>query len=244
MIKNFKLKHIDALMSENVNYAYLMTEFGYRKTFFRKRHNFKRAFSETYNFIESIKDFDPKNIELNPECDIKYPENIDSISFKAMMTVVSYMNNSDDLLSESMAMVIAIVCFSENCGGDFEQSGYRFDSFKKKVLNARAFDMIGLFNLLDKKLIESAEFWERRFLEVDVSDEDYLNAGGSMMNGFNVVNTIKNICSDFNYTEERAWQVPYALTQTNSLSKATQSFIQDRMRKIKEDRMKAQRRIH
>jgi len=243
MIKKIKLKHLDLLMQEKIDYAFFMKEFGYKNRFFKRKSYFKKAAQETYDFIELVKGIEPKRIGLNPDCDIKYPENIDSISFEAMMTVISYMNSSENRsIAESMGMVIAIICYSENCKGDFNMSGFRFKSFKARVLGSLAFDMIGLFNHLDKKLVESSEFWEKRFLEVEVSDEDYTNAGGGRMNSFNVVNTIKGICKDFNYTEKEAWKVPYALTQTNSLAKATQAHVQDIMRKIKEDRMKSKRK--
>jgi len=245
MIKKFKLKHFDMLLQSDIDYAYFMQELdGYvNKRWLRKR-KFKKSFFRTHALIEQIKKIELKNVLINPDFKMKAPDNIDSITFSAMMSIHNYISKPSESLSESIATVVTMVCYSEKYRGDFEVGGYRFDSFKKQIMNSPALDVMGLYNRINKQLDDSNTFWEKLFLEVNTTDEDYDNAEGYRMKSFNVINTIKNICNDFNYTEKQAWQVPYALTQTNSLSKATQSYVQDRMRSIKEDRMKSQRKNH
>lgn len=244
MIEKIKLKHLDLFMQDEIDYLFFMKELmDYEHKWWKKKSRTQKVFNKTFLIIEEVKAIEPKQVLLNPDFKIRYPENIDSISFSAMISVNGLMNNAENLsIAEAMASVIAMVCYSENNSGDFIKSGFKMKSFKNRILNSSALNCMGLFNHIVKQLDDSNAFWEKLFFDVEVSDLDYDNAGGSKMKSFNVINTIKNICADFNYSEERAWQVPYALTQTNSLAKATQAWVRDNMRKIKEDRMKYQRK--
>ena len=75
-------------------------------------------------------------------------------------------------------------------------------------------------------------------LSVHVEDKDFEQAGGNRMSQFNVINTIKMLCRDFNCTDSEAWQKSYALSQTNSYEAASRNFTQDQMRMLKEVKMK------
>ena len=100
---------------------------------------------------------------------------------------------------------------------------------------------MGLFNWITKSLEESITMWNDRFSSVALDDPDYDQAGGDRMGQFNVVNTIKGICNDFNLPFEKAWLMSYNLVQTNNYSQATASRIQDDLRIYKEAKLKAQR---
>lgn len=242
-MNRFLLKHLNLLFDDKIEYAKVMVEvMGYKNQWFRRLARFKKCFQESYLLIEQLKQVDPKSVELNPDCPIRFPKNIDEIPFQAMVSIHNLKSNSGDDLVENIASVISLACYTSNVRGDFTTGGYKYHSFKKRVLNSPFLDMMGLFNYIEKELVRSAEFWEQRFLDVNVADEDYDNAEGGRLRAFNIINTIKNTCNDFGVDEKGAWQMPYAFIQTNSLEKATRAYVQEKMRGIKEDRMRRQRR--
>ena len=243
MLEKFKLKHLDLISEENIDYAkFMIALFGYKNSRWNKVKAFVSCYRKTYDLIEKIKQIDPKKVGLNKDCPIKFYENIDSISFSAMMQVQMLSNNSEDKkIGELISELIAVTCYERNHNKDFDIESLSFKHFQNRILESPAFDMIGLYNHLDKQLKDSANMWERLFFEVEVIDQDYMEAGGSALDKFNVINTIKMICNDFNLTYKEAWQMPYGVTQTNSLAKATSTFVQEKMSKIKERKMRIQR---
>jgi hypothetical protein len=98
--------------------------------------------------------------------------------------------------------------------------------------------MLTLYRLIERQLEASAKLWNNRFFAVEIADGDMAEAGAERSKPFNVVNTLKKICTDFNVPVKEAWQVQYALVQTSTLSDATNSKIQDDLRIIKERNMK------
>lgn len=243
MIGKLKLRHLELLEAENIDYATLMIELnGYKNTWWNKKFIFLKSFAKTFKFIEYVKGLDPSLIERDPNCKIKCPESIDDITFMAMMELQTLLNtDSEKSLALLMAEAIAISCFSENHKIDFNVDGLEFEDFKNRVFESPAIEMLGISNWINKELKESQQHWSQQFFSVEVIDKDYEQAGGHKMSAFNIINTIKSICSDFNYTEKEAWQVSYSLTQINSLSKATSAYIQNQMSIIKEARMKTNR---
>lgn len=241
MIELVKLRHLDMMASKDVKYAELMTDIlGYKNTRYQRRYMFVKEFKKIFKLTDEIKNLDLKKIEYK-ESIIKKPSNVDNITFRAMMTVQA-LGNKELSYEELVADTIAIVCFSQNVNGTFNTNTNRFNRFKNQVLNRPLLDMIGLYIIITKELNESLLTWEKRFLSVQVIDEDYDEAGGHRMSQFNIINTIKHTCVDFNATQEEAWQTLYSITQTNSYSKATYAHIQDGMRAIKERKMKAKRK--
>ena len=79
-------------------------------------------------------------------------------------------------------------------------------------------------------------------MSVEVPNEDVKKAGVGRMNQFSVLSTIKTMCADFNCTYDEAWQMSYAISQTNSYSKATYDHIHENLRILKEHQMKASQR--
>lgn len=241
---NLRLKDLENISSKNPNYSIIMKEIlNYKNTFFFKKRNFKKNFLKAHSLIFEARNIDISKISLSDNIDIKIPKHIGNISFMAMMELQILMKNYEKEIDfgKYIAKIICIACYSENYKGDYSSNNYKFKSFYNHILNSPIWDMIGIYNWIDKNLRELEIEWNKRFLSVQVEDKDYEQAGGSRMNQFNVINTIKSICKDFNLTYEKAWQVSYALTQTNSYAKATANHIQDQMRQIKEAKMKKHR---
>ncbi|MEK0370242.1 MAG: hypothetical protein QQN55_03685 [Nitrosopumilus sp.] len=246
MLKKFKLKHIDLITGKNVDYMPLMRDMlDYKHTRFDKVFRYKKQFKKMYAFIKEFGLINPTLLEYRKTCKIRKPESIDSITLIAMMEINMMFGSEDNAkrpIGELMADLISIACFSENINGEFDIDSYSYEKFRNRVLNEPAYEMIGLYNWIDEALKESSKLWSNLFFQVEVTDKDYIQAGGDIMNQFNVLNTIRTICKDFNVTIKQAWQEDYGVTQSNSLSHATQAFIQDKMAKIKEARMKAEQK--
>lgn len=238
-----RLRDIENISQQNVDYVTIMKEvLGYNNYWFGRKFVYQSKLMQAHYLVTQSKNVDPTKVELNPDCEIKVPNNIDSITFRAMMELQATLGNSnEENFTQTIAQIISIVCYQENCDGDYDSNCKSFLKFKERVLNAPIWDMMGIYNWIYKKENESKITWQQRFMSVSVEDQDYQQAGGASMQQFNVINTLKMLCRDFNCTDDRAWQKSYALSQTNSYSLATQNFVQDQMRKIKEVKMKKAR---
>lgn len=246
IINEFKLRHIDLVISKPIQYMKLLEDmFNYKHTWFNRIFRYKKAFEKIYKYVKYFQQLSPKDLDYMEGSRIKKPSSIDNITFIAMMEInmlFSNEGNSERPIGELMAEVISIVCYSANVNQNFDIDSYSFKKFKKHVENQPAYQMIGLYNWIDKEIRESGKLWTELFFDVEVIDKDYMAAGGDSMKAFNVINSIRSICEDFNVTYKEAWQMTYSVTQTSSLSRATSAFIQDKMSKIKEARMKAQQK--
>ncbi len=244
MNKDFKLKHLVELLKPTPDITLIMTDVcGFRNNWIGRKFVFTKKVKEAYKVLEDFKTLEPKKVLENPDCKILRPSNIDHITFMAMLDTQSHLSKGGDGGESYMiGELIAKVCFSENYNVDYDTSSKEFIEFREKVLNQPLLDMLGLFNWIDEALEDSTTFWNQRFLEVEVEDIDLDTAGGGSLSSFNVVNSIKQICNDFNLTLKDAWQISYTMSQTNSLAKASERFIQDRVRILKESKMKASRR--
>jgi len=245
-LDDFKLKHLHTLTSAHVDYMYLMTDImDYKHNWFNKIFKFNREFKKMYSLIKLVHKLEPKKLIYEVDKVFKTPDNIDNISFIAMIELTMLFSNPEAgemPVNELIAKAVSMACFSENVPGDFDTDSYSYDRFYRRVMEQPAHKMLALYNWIEKELEEAGIHWSKLFFNVEVIDKDYEQAGGNRMQAFNVVNTIKGICLDFNVTNKEAWQVQYAVTQTNSLSKATAADIQDKMSKIKESRMKAKQK--
>ena len=144
-------------------------------------------------------------------------------------------------VQDRIAKVIAVSTFEVNNKVDYISEGEPFDKYLNKVLNQDLIHMMGLFNWIVDAVQESSKTWDERFLSVHLDDEDYERASGDRMAQFNVINTIKSICSEFNVPFKEAWLMSYNLVQTNSYNNATAAKIQDDVRILKEIKLKAQK---
>lgn len=246
MIRKIKFKHLQGIVDKQADYPSIMTEvLGYRNNWLGRKWVFMWKFKQAHNLIKQIEQISPKTIKLESGCKIRRPKSIDNISFRAMMEIQALLGNPGNRkVVDLMAEMIAIACFESNVHEsiEYDSESQRYKLFKKRVLESSMIDMLGLYNWIIDALDRSRDFWERKFFNVHVEDKDYELSGGQMMNGFNVILTLKSICRDFNITIDEAWLQSYALIQTNSLAAATQNYIQDQMRIIKEAKMKAEQK--
>lgn len=246
-LDDFKLKHLDLITGDNINYMKLMTEmFDYKHTRFNRVFNYRRKFKQMFSFIKHFQKLKPEELEYKDSYKIKKPTSIDEVTFIAMMELNMFFGNEENdkkPIGEIMTEVISIACYSANVNKDFDIDSYSFEKFKILIKNEPAYQMIGLYNWVEKSMKESNKLWGQLFFNVEVADKDYDNAGGARMKPFNVINSIRSICEDFNLPYKDAWQMTYSVTQANSLSKSTAAHIQDSMAKLKEARMRAQQKV-
>lgn len=246
MIEKIKFKHLQGIVDGKVDYPAIMTEVcGYNNNWLGRKWVFIWKFKEAHSLIKQIEKIEPKKVKYKEECNIKHPRSVDNISFRAMMEAQALLGNPGDRnITELMAQLIAITCFEANTHKSYkyDSDSHRFANFKNRILESSMIEMLGLYNWIIDALDRSRTFWDTKFYDVHVEDRDFELAGGSTMNNFNVILTLKGICQDFNVTIDEAWYQSYAIVQTNNLAKATQNYIQDQMRIIKEARMKAEQR--
>jgi len=246
MVKKFKLKHLIKLENNNTtDYIDVLKELeNYKpKKWFRK-DNLQKCLSNVFFNLHQFRKIDLDKLSVNESCNIKYPKQIGNIPFIAMMTLISLLKNEDKKNQfELIVDIISTACFKEHTGKDFDYDDIYYKYFKKTVENSYALPMIGLSNVLIKQLEDLMKNWQKMFAEVEVVDNDLTIAGGDMLKKFNIINSIKNICNDFNLPYEKAIQLPYSVVQTNSLANATSYFIQDRLSKIKEKKMRTQKGV-
>ncbi len=243
MIEKIKLKHLDLFTSDTADHAAIMKEvIGLKGNKINKLIKFRKAFKEANELFHKVSEIDISKTEPPKDYDIKLPKNIDDIPFIARMELESITTKMDQGdLTDNIASVVAIACFNSNYKIDFNVDLRVFNSFRKEILNRPLIEIIGLFNWIKKDIKRSNELWEKKFREVDPTDPDYIQAGGQMLSRFNVINTIKAICEEFNVSYHKAWHIPYIVVQTNSLANASEAYVQNKMTKIKERRMKQQR---
>lgn len=236
-----ELKFLTLISQEEVNYQVLLKErMGLKKVRWYHTMFFIKSFNKLTKEIEVLRKLDPKTIEESEDCPIKRPENIDSISYGAMVELqILLQNPSSKEIGELIIDQISISCYESHTKKEFDSDSEDFQAFKTLVSNQDLVKMLGLHNWIDKQYGECVEKWNSLFKNVQVHDQDWDNAGGAMMDKFNVLNSIRKSCSAFNLDYYKALQLPYGLVQASSLSDATQNFIREKMRVSIEARMKA-----
>lgn len=240
-MEKIRLKDLNNVSSDVPVYADIMEGVcEYKNNWIGKRFKFKSKFIEAFNLVQATRQINITLIELNRDIEINVPNNIDNITYKAMMEIQSLSEHGDDV-QDYIANMITKACFSENYKKDYSTQADEYDELKKRVLSAPLEDMMGIYNWIIKGLDASNLEWKKRFMSVQVDDPEYTQADGGAMAQFNVIRTIKNICKDFNVGYDQAWQLSYALTQTSSYEVATQNNVQDKLRIIKEAKFKASR---
>jgi len=245
MLHKVKLKHLDIVSKEEFDIAGVMIHIlGYKNSnVFTRYFNFLKVSKKATNLLNECRNVDVKKLELPNVCEIKVPKNIEDISFLAMLETRMNLNAfSNKEISDAICDVVSCVCFNENYKTkDFDSNSFAFKGFRYKVMNMHFCDAIGIYNWIVKELEKSDEVWEKLFFSVNTEDEDYTQASGGRMKQFNVIETIKNLCNDFNLSYKQAWQMPYKVTQMNSYSSATKAFVHKNMVEIKERKMKQKR---
>ena len=243
-IHNFKLKHIEAVQSEQIDYVRLLVEvMGYKNTWFNRHFGINREIKKVALIVREVQNMKPEELVYDTTCKIRY-EGVDDIPFIARIELdnLQQKKESENILS-LMSNIISIVTYSLNVGRDFDIDSDSFKTYRAKIENTSAIQMIGLYNTIIIDQESSNKLWDERFRAVEVTDEDYDMAGGRRMNQFNIINTVKSICNDFNITYEEAWQMPYVVVQSNGYAKATYAHIEYTMTQLKEQKMKTKRQF-
>lgn len=245
LLGKVKLKHLDLLLSEQPDYANAMSEiYGYKNNWFTRKWNFLTKFKKAYVMVQQLRNIDPQKLEITEDCPIVRPGNIDFITFQAMMELQAHLGQGfdDKLPAKTIARAIAISCYQAHFDADkYDSDCQKFKEFEEWILNTNYLHAFPVFNWIVKQLEQSTKDWNERFFSVEIVDEDWELANGSRMQQFNVIQTLKQICNDFNLPLNEAWQVSYNMVQTNSYAHATLNHIQDQMRQVKEVKMQSQR---
>ena len=242
MLRKISFNQMQSIIEKNANVLDLMKDlFNYKDTLLHRVIRYKKTYIKAKIFINNFKKIEPKNISLNPNISIKFPSSLDNISFLAMMELQAL--DTSFSVYELIKKTLSITCFEANYKANYDSDSYLFKEFHKRISETSAYDVMGLFNHISKIKDKGDKFWQTKFLEVQVIDNDYLEAGGNMLNNYNIINSIKNTCADFNVSEKEAWQMSFGKIQTSSLEKATRAYVQNNMTKIKESRMKQNKNL-
>jgi len=237
MKEKFKLRHLDILLDEeNKDIAILMVDIlGYKNSIFGKTKFFVKSFKKIKVITNELEDMDFENIPVNENSDIKKPNTINEIPYLAMLNLRGLVESKSELsISNYMARVIAISTYSENRTSLYKPDSKSFNHYVDSLMNTNMFDMLALYNWILKDIKKTSKEWDEQFMSVEVKDNYLENAGGAGLNQFNVINTIKGICEDFNVSDEEAMYKSYNLVMTNNYSKAYSGFVQDNIRIKKE----------
>jgi hypothetical protein len=242
---SIKLKFLSVVSSERVDTGLIIKDLmTYNRWKFWKIFSLVRFLRDLTIKINEIRAMDFKEVPENKDCHIKRPSNIDLIPFSAMIELQQYfggVEGSTQKMETLISNVIALVCYSENREKPFDSSSKEYEEFLQEVLHSDLIDMMAIYKWIEKALDTSSSLWGQKFKDVETVNKDYDSAGGSRMDQFNVLTTIKNTALDFNIPYTEALLMSYGMTQANSLSKATANHIQEVMTKIIEARMKQER---
>lgn len=240
-----KLKFLTLLSQESIDYTTLLKEeVGNKKVRWYHTLYFIKSFKKLIGEIEVLRNLDPKKVEESELCKIKRPDSIDQLPYSAFIELQTlFQNPGEKEIGELIIECISLCCFiSHTKTKEFDSDTKEFSDFKKLISNEDLVQMLGLYNWIDKTITSSTEKWNSLFNQVRVHDQDWDNVGGDgLMSKFDVLNTIKKTCIAFNLDYYKVLQMPYGLVQANSLSEATKSYIQDKMRIAIESRMKSKR---
>tara|TARA_R110002167_G_scaffold168010_2_gene365641 strand:+ start:130 stop:879 length:750 start_codon:yes stop_codon:yes gene_type:complete len=247
MKDKFKLKHYDILSiaeKDKQDIATLMVDIlGYKNSFFGKAKWFLKNFMKVRTIVDEINriGFDYK--KLNENSYIKKPASVDHISYEQMLNLQNAVSQKNDLTpAKHIARVIAIATYSDNRETLYKLDSKIYKRYEEDLLKQPLFDMMALYNWILEDLKATSDNWTKVFFSVEVIDKDYQKHAGTHMHQFNVVNTLKNICADFGYTEKEAWQVSYYLVMTNNYEKASSNWIQANIQAEKEAEIERNRK--
>jgi len=232
-----RLKDLDNISSDGVNAVPIFEDiFGFKKTWLFTKRRFNKLSPKVFELMTRYRDMDISKLDFNEDCNIKRPQHIDFITFVAMMELISLLSNNeqDTKLQQKIAIAVATVSFSEMFDDNYSSKSKQYDLLIEQILNEPLEDMVGYYNWIVNNVEKSQNEWQKRFLSVKVDNPTYDKAEKGRMAQFNIINTIKSICSDFNCTYDEAWQMSYNLTQTNSYSEATRARIQSEETKLRE----------
>lgn len=246
-MKKLRLKHLDIISKDSISYKDLAKDLlNYNRWKFWKIFSFIREMEELNKHIAEVRSLDILKVEESPDCEVNRPDTIDEITLIAMLELQGLFDRDVDNIEvgELIAQTISITCYSANISGDFDLQSEEFLNFKQKVYDLDLVHAMGLYHWISATFNESYDGWNKAFFEVEIQNPEYDQAGGQMLNKFNVLGTIKTTCADFNTDYKGALQMTYGITQANSLMRATNAFVESRMSDIAEARMRSQQQNH
>lgn len=244
-MQRLKLKHLDAISKEKINYSVLAKDLlKYNRWKFWQMFSFVKKMEELHKHITEVRGLDFSNLEENELCTIKRPNEIDELPLIAMLELQGLFDRDVEEIGigELIIQTISISCFSSNSSSKFDLSSKEFIDFRHKVSESDLVYSMGLYQWINTAFNQSSQEWNKAFFEVEIINNEYDQAGGKMMEKFNVLATIKNTCQDFNMDYYSAMQIPYGIVQATGLMKATAGYIESKMSDIAEARMRTDRR--
>ncbi len=239
-----RLRHLDLISKPKVDLKAIFKDvLTYNRWKFWKIFAFIKQIRELTSIIEQYRNTDFKKILESDDCKIKRPDSIDDIPLIAMLELHDLFDRDveETAVGELIIHTITIACFNSNSDKEFDLRSKDFKEFKRTVEDSDLLSSMGLYRWISEAIDESSKDWQKSFFNVEVIDKDYIQAGGEMMDKFNVLSTIQNTAKDFNVNYKEALQIPYGLTQASSLKSATIARIQENMTNIAETRMRSQR---
>ena len=239
-INDIKLKHLELVRQEEVDFQTIMVEiFNYQNTWWDKKVAFRYKFKKMYQVINNFRSLDITVINASSDCGIRFPSNVDSLSFQCRLEVGNIPSKGENP-TEQIIDLIALSCFTTHHGVKFNSDSWLYARFREYVSSLPLLDMLGLHNTLKKQLDTSNESWNKEFKLVEIIDIDYVDAGGpAMLGGFSMLRTIKKMQKDHRVSYEEAFLLPYSLVQSGNLESARANWVQDRMTQIKERNMRS-----
>lgn len=240
-MKGFKFKYLKIFTEKEINYAYLMKEFlGYKNRKFFRKIIFKHYFKKAYNLVKEVEKIDITKIEYKEDNPIKVLNSVEDISYMAMIEINALINSDLEPL-DLMLEIVSRIVFSAYFKEDYSSTSPNFIKLKESINNHDFTDVSAVYNKSISEMNEKGDIWKNRFFDVEVIDADYDRANNGLMTQFNIIETLKSLCNDFNCDLNKAWQIPYSFVQTNNLSKASRHYVQDQLRQIKEQKMRSER---
>ena len=243
-ILDIKLKHLPLILEEEVDFRKIIVEvFGYKKMTLKTILFKKRIEKDIIKVVRKAQKIDVTKISVSNKCKIKYPQDIDMISFQQRLEVDSINANGDFL--ELIVKTIAITSYSSHYGVDYNSDTNLFKKFEQYIYDQPFFEMIALYQHIDDKINESKKVWNRLFSQMFVLDKDFEDAGGPAILGrFSLQNLIKKTILDFGVSYKESFLMPYKLIKSNSLEDSSRGFVGNRMTQIKEANMRRQRKTN
>lgn len=242
-IDDIKIKHLELISSKEVDFPFIMKDvFGYKNTWIDKIFLFRYKFKKIYSVLKHMRTINISKLDDVENCSIRYPRDIDSISFQARLEIKMIKGKDNIPITEKIINTVALACFETHFDRSFDSDSKLFIKFKKVISNKPLLEIMSLFNVIDTSISKSDKFWNEMFLKMQITDKHFEQVGGSViMKQFSLPKLIKKGIKDYNCSYEEVFLKPYSLLQYNSLELAAENWIQDQIRQLKEREFKAAR---
>ena len=237
-----KFKHLKYFMEDTPPMDVMNNVFGFDKmSKLKKILNFKKILNSIAELSKELSYVDFTKIRYTEYEDIVLPTKIDYISYQARLEIeqlFTILDKDNTKFIEVASTIIAISCYHIKYNKPYKDDS-KLQQLRDDILNYPHTPMLGLYNTIKDGIVESNETWNNDFTKVNNLDPDFISAGGHMLDRFSTVGVIEFVCDRFNVSYHEAWNISYLAVQTSLLRQSTQDFIQNKMTKIKERRMKS-----